>query len=422
MVRSNLFMIKNLLKSYQTVLKNFSALSLLQLLQLSFSFLTYPYLISVLGMEKYGVIAYSQVLVAYMSLVVNYGFNATATKEISINRDDLDKISEIIRDVFFCRFFLMIFVLLVYCVVIFSFSFFENYIWVYLCMGISIFGVWLFPEWYFQGVEKMENITYATLISRLISIIAIFCMIKSKEDLLMVAIIYSLSTIISGIIGYYLLLKSHPLSNFFKIKFRNIKLKLIDGFSYFFSNFVASSKENLSIIIIGGFLNFESVAIYDFAKKVVNILAIPSGMATRALFPTVVRKRSLGFNFKVEKILLAYSLFAVFLIFFIPDAIWSYVIQKDLQVFKQTIYILILSLPLYVLCGTRGFLTLIGLGYDKEFSRNIFLSVIAYIIFLIFLLSINLVSTLACSFVIVLGLIVEVLLHQKSVKNIDKKV
>ena len=56
---------------------------------------TFPYLLRVLGVEKFGAIAFAQAFVSYFLVVTEYGFNFTATREISIHREDQLKLSQI---------------------------------------------------------------------------------------------------------------------------------------------------------------------------------------------------------------------------------------------------------------------------------------------------------------------------------------
>lgn len=76
---------------YKTLVENFGYLTLLQICNLLIPLITYPYLINTLGKDLYGVIIYSQAIVSYLSIFVNWGFNISATKSISINRDNPKK-------------------------------------------------------------------------------------------------------------------------------------------------------------------------------------------------------------------------------------------------------------------------------------------------------------------------------------------
>ena len=47
------------------------------------SFITLPYLLRVLGPEKFGAIAFAQTIITYGNLLVDYGFNLTAPRDIA---------------------------------------------------------------------------------------------------------------------------------------------------------------------------------------------------------------------------------------------------------------------------------------------------------------------------------------------------
>ncbi|MDH7475801.1 MAG: oligosaccharide flippase family protein, partial [Anaerolineae bacterium] len=73
--------------------RNVLSLYALQFANYVLPLIAVPYLVRVLGPEKFGAVAFGQSLMMYFVLMVNYGFDWSATRTISVQRDNLYQVS-----------------------------------------------------------------------------------------------------------------------------------------------------------------------------------------------------------------------------------------------------------------------------------------------------------------------------------------
>ena len=87
------------------------------------SLVVLPYLIVVLGAEKFGHVGFSLAVCQFLMIVVDFGFNLSVSKRIALARDDSKELDRIFSAAFFCR----IGLLLSCFVILAAISFFPNY-------------------------------------------------------------------------------------------------------------------------------------------------------------------------------------------------------------------------------------------------------------------------------------------------------
>ena len=111
--------IQNVYKENRVIFKNFTYLSILQIARIVIPILIIPILIQKLGIDKYGIIIFAQALVFHFMMVINFGFELSATRKISISRNSYDNLSEIVSSVFIIKIALFLILTVIYSLMIF---------------------------------------------------------------------------------------------------------------------------------------------------------------------------------------------------------------------------------------------------------------------------------------------------------------
>ena len=86
-------------EEYRALAENFLSLSTLQVLVYVIPLITLPYLTRVLGVANYGLVNFAIAFNTYFQILTDYGFGLSAVREISVNRDDPERVSDIFSSV-----------------------------------------------------------------------------------------------------------------------------------------------------------------------------------------------------------------------------------------------------------------------------------------------------------------------------------
>jgi PST family polysaccharide transporter len=362
--------------SKNRLVENFLSLSILQLANYILPFITLPYLVRVLGVDKYGFIAFAQAFINYFQIITDYGFNLSATKEISINRDNKEKISEIFCSVIIIKLILLLLSLILMTIIVFSFEkFYNDWLIYYITFGI-VLGQTLFPLWFFQGMERMKYITLLNVFAKLIFTIAIFIIIKQQSDYIYVPLLNSLGFILSGLLALVLVFKN------FDVKFRfpsieSLKFHLKKGWHLFLSQVNIAFFNNTNVIFLGLITNNTSVGYYSAAEKLIRVIMGLQIPLVNAIYPTMSKLLKEDANKAIlfgKKVLLFGSfiyLVLIIILYFFLDAIVILMFGSNFEESSLILKILLIIPVTVFINNIYGTQFLINIGHSEKFFNVI---------------------------------------------------
>lgn len=358
----------------RTLLGNFISLSALQGINYILPLITVPYLVRVLGPEKFGLIAFAQAFIVYFAMITDYGFNLSATRKISIYRENKKKISEIFSSVIFIKFSFMLISFLVLAGLIFAIPKFRSDWLIYFLTFCMIIGNVLFPIWFFQGMERMKYITFLNLLAKAIFTVAIFIFIRERADYLYVPLINSLGFITAGILSLWIVGKNFEV----KLKIPSLDLlieELRDGWHIFISTVGISLYTVTSTFILGLFTNNTIVGYYSAAEKLIMAVQGLLDPVSQTIYPYISKlasesqERALNFIRKSMILVGAGGFLISLAIFTFATSIINIVLgiqyQESIIVFK-----ILAFLPFIVgLSNIFGIQTMLTFNMKEAFSK-----------------------------------------------------
>lgn len=265
------------------LLNNIISLFTLKGVEYIISFITLPYLLRVLGPEKYGAINFAQAMINYGILLVNYGFSLTAPRDIAkAGKDSLPRHFSAIMG---AKLVLLLPVIFVGTLLV---MLFRDSIDAYLlaCMLPMLLGNVIFPVWYFQGIQQMKFITVFNLIARIVSVAGIFSLVQTSGDYGLAAFLQSFTPLLAGIISLAVLAKRNP-ALFCLPSWMEIKAKLCDGWDIFVSTLFINLYTNSNVFILGIMTNDTVVGHYAAASKLIEAVKGLLAPISNAIFPHI---------------------------------------------------------------------------------------------------------------------------------------
>ena len=352
------------------LLSNFLSLTTLQAFTYILPLITLPYLVRVLGTEKFGLVMFAQAFIIFFNIFVDYGFNLSATREVSVNRDNKNKLTEIYSSVISIKILLLGVSFVILSLIILSFDKFSENINLYYLTFLWVIGQALFPVWYFQGLEKMKYITLVNVTSKLLFTIAIFIFIQNESDFILVPVLNGFGFITGGLISLYIAHKEF--GQRFKLQsFKTLIIYFKDSSQFFLSRLSSVGYSNINTFLAGLLLSPISVTYYYLADKAVSVILTLFSPIIQTIYPYLAKRYNFNFLAKLLTVLMIVSLIVVSMGYFFVDFISLILLSEVNTVFKNLFYIILPIIPISTLYVMLGAPLLLARGFKKEFNLSI---------------------------------------------------
>lgn len=238
---------------------------------LLFPVITFPYVTRVLMAEGIGQVNFFISIIGYVTLITGLGIPIYGVREIARVRDNIVDLSKTTIEILSLNLLLNIVGYIIIFFLCFTIDQIRCNIGLFLLLSASIFLTTIGCNWFYSGIENFKFITIRGVFVRLFSLIILFLLVRSKDDLFY----YGLFTIVtnagSNIINL-LWLRHHINIKNINLHDLNIQRHFKPAFAVFMFSIVSSIYLNLDKVMLGFLKDSISVGYYTAASQLSHIL------------------------------------------------------------------------------------------------------------------------------------------------------
>ncbi|SUC29046.1 Putative O-antigen transporter [Providencia rustigianii] len=344
------------------IYKNILSLTLIQLFNYISPLLVLPYLSRTLSIDGFGLLMLSMSMISICLVISDFGFNLSSTYWIAKNRDDRIKVSKHIGAVFCIKLLLIILLIIMLSIYILKITTLpiqkkETYL---LTLSLIIIFQSFQPTWFFQGIERMFNITIFMALSKLSYVLLVFSFVKKNDDIdttLYCLLVSNFIGAIFSIVSIYLNKYSIKLPSLYDII--NI---LKSSYTYFLSRASVVIYTSASTFIVGSYSGLNQAALFSSAEKLYQAGQSITSPVSQAIFPHIARTGEKNILYKfIAIVLFPLTILCLFCLFFSKDIITIFYGKEYIDAYQV--------LNIFIICTLVNFLG-VNFGYPAFATLN----------------------------------------------------
>ncbi len=257
-----------------------------------------------LGPDAYGVISYLTPVMGYFILLLDFGFNFSATKKIAQHRADPVLIEKTIAAVYTAKILLVLAGFLPLMLLLLCIDLLRQYVLLTVLYYLSTAAQIFIPDFLYRGLEKMEGVTTRYILAKLITAVLIFLAVRDDGGLILVPLAYLIGTVAAALhtnhhmvkkLGYRVALGG----------LREAAAELRESGIYFVSTFASTALSVTSTFVMGIVgMPTAQIAYWGVAFQVVQAVQAMYDPITTSIYPHVAGKRDHKFVLRITLCLL----------------------------------------------------------------------------------------------------------------------
>lgn len=267
-----------------------ASLGVLQVANYLIPFIVLPIISRILGASLFGSVSYAQNIVTYLTLLINYGFEYSATRQISIARDDKARTDAIFWSVIVAKTVLL---LLSFAVLALLPLFIDRVAcdpMLYIYTALANIGIVFFPTWYLQGVQQMDKMAWANFFTKLLGAVLVLSLVREAAAYRLYPLLMSVASIAVGIGAFVYVIRHFHISRP-SLSRASLREVMHAGAPIFLNNVFIAFYTTANMTILGWYAADDTIGYFSGAQRLIialnMVVVLPVSMAA---YPEISRR------------------------------------------------------------------------------------------------------------------------------------
>lgn len=266
------------------------SVGVLQVANYLIPFLVLPIISRILGATLFGSVSYAQNIVSYLTLLVNFGFEYSATRQIALAGEDREAKRRIFWAVLSVKALLLLlsFAILAILPVFIPRITADPVLYIYTAL-INV-GIVLFPTWYLQGEQQMDKMAWANFFIKLLGATLVLLLVREASAYRLYPLLLSVASILVGGCALIYVTRHFGLGGFVCTR-AALREVVSPSWPIFLNNLFGSLYTTVNMTLLGIYVADNIVGYFSAAQRLVMALIMVVVLPVSiSVFPEISRR------------------------------------------------------------------------------------------------------------------------------------
>jgi O-antigen/teichoic acid export membrane protein len=269
-----------------TLFRNTTMLALAQASAYAIPLVTTPYLARVLGLEQFGLLGIAANITANLTMLTDWGFSLSASREVARNAADPIQVRRIFWDTMVAKFLLGVISLVAIICIMAGIGFSSQLSWIVLAGWVQVLSGILGVGWFLQGLESMVGMALAGIVGQILPVPLIFLLVHDPGDTALATAIGGIGGLSGALISWQIAKRLKPLMPV-EWSLCGAIIQLKKGWHIFISIGATALYTQINVIVLGAAAGPLQAGLLFGAEKLQRAAKSLVGPLSGAIYPRI---------------------------------------------------------------------------------------------------------------------------------------